>query len=111
MESPKLSSISDSESSIPRLVHLQNSADGLAAGKTSAFWAIFLVVNAALGAGLLAFPLSFYMTGGVVIGVIIELVRSMTEKLANCTIVQGQWDPIIHILWYIATMAHMKAIS
>lgn len=46
-------------------------------GKTSPFWAIFLVVNAALGAGLLTFPLSFYMTGGIVVGIIIELVRDM----------------------------------
>lgn len=75
MESPKLSSISDSESSIPRIIHLQEDENGPPAGKTSIFWAIFLVVNAALGAGLLAFPLSFYMTGGVVVGVVIELVR------------------------------------
>lgn len=46
-------------------------------GKTSIFWAIFLVVNAALGAGLLAFPLSFYMTGGIVSGILIELVRNL----------------------------------
>lgn len=53
-------------------------------GKISRFWATFLVVNAALGAGLLAFPLSFYMTGGVLSyhmtggflpGIIAELVR------------------------------------
>ena len=43
-------------------------------GKTSVFGAIFLVVNAALGAGLLAFPLAFYMTGGFVSGILIELV-------------------------------------
>jgi hypothetical protein len=45
-------------------------------GKTSIFWAIFLVVNAALGAGLLAIPLSFYMTGGILSGILIELVRT-----------------------------------
>ena len=49
-------------------------------GKTSPFWAIFLVVNAALGAGLLTFPLSFYMTGGIVSGIIIELVRETKKK-------------------------------
>ncbi len=48
-------------------------------GKTSAFWAIFLVVNAALGAGLLVFPLSFYMTGGIVTGILIELVSQYLE--------------------------------
>ena len=54
----------------------------LPAGKTSAFWAIFLVVNAALGAGLLAFPLSFSMTGGVVSGILIELVSWVWKKQA-----------------------------
>ena len=49
--------------------------NGIPRGKTSIFWAIFLVVNAALGAGLLAFPLAFYMSGGVMLGVILELVR------------------------------------
>lgn len=52
--------------------------DGLPEGNTSIFWAIFLVVNAALGAGLLAIPLSFYMTGGIVSGILIELVRTFT---------------------------------
>ncbi len=74
MDSPPLSYSGSSVSSIPRINHIQNSVD-VPAGKTSVFWAIFLVVNAALGAGLLAFPMSFYMTGGMVIGVAIELVR------------------------------------
>ncbi len=46
----------------------------LPAGKTSIFWAIFLVVNAALGAGLLSLPYSFQLTGGIVPGILIELV-------------------------------------
>ena len=75
MDSPSYNSISGSVSSIPRITHLQETGGAPAAGKTSIFWAIFLVVNAALGAGLLAFPLSFYMTGGVIVGVAIELVR------------------------------------
>ena len=62
-------------------------------GKTSIFWAIFLVVNAALGAGLLAFPLSFYMTGGIIQGIMIELVRpdvsigylNVGFDVVNCT--------------------------
>ena len=53
-----------------------SSANRLPEGKTSVFWAIFLVVNAALGAGLLTFPLSFYMTGGYIYGIVIELVRT-----------------------------------
>lgn len=57
--------------SVQDQIHLEHK---LPLGKTSVFWAIFLVVNAALGAGLLAFPLSFYMTGGIVPGILIELV-------------------------------------
>lgn len=59
-------------------LHVQQAASGsrLPEGKTSIFWAIFLVVNAALGAGLLAFPLSFHMTGSIVSGILIELVSA-----------------------------------
>lgn len=42
-------------------------------GKSSAFGAIFIVINAALGAGLLAFPYAFYAAGGVAAGIGIEL--------------------------------------
>ena len=44
-------------------------------GKSSAFGAIFIVINAALGAGLLAFPYAFYAAGGVAAGIGIELVH------------------------------------
>ena len=60
-----------------KVVHIQNTMSGnqlLPEGKTSIFWAIFLVVNAALGAGLLAFPLSFSLTEGFITGILIELV-------------------------------------
>ena len=83
-------------------LHIQrvsSTPEGLPKGKTSIFWAIFLVVNAALGAGLLAFPLSFYMTGGIVTGILIELVRndagvldawrSSFEKMLMCAIASG----------------------
>lgn len=33
--------------------------------KTSPLGAIFIIINAALGAGLLAFPLAFYRAGGI----------------------------------------------
>ncbi|CAI9716143.1 Hypothetical predicted protein [Octopus vulgaris] len=39
---------------------------------TSWFAAVFLVVNAALGAGLLNFPESYYQAGGVLIGIVIQ---------------------------------------
>ena len=34
-------------------------------GKTSPFGAVFIIVNASLGAGLLAFPVAFQWAGGV----------------------------------------------
>ena len=43
-------------------------------GNSSAFGAVFIVVNAALGAGLLTFPQAFYNAGGVAFGVLIEVV-------------------------------------
>ena len=43
-------------------------------GSSSAIGAVFIVVNAALGAGLLAFPQTFYNAGGVAYGVLIEVV-------------------------------------
>lgn len=64
-------------------VHVQKGGKQLPEGKTSAFWAIFLVVNAALGAGLLVLPLSFYMTGGIVYGILIELVRNESGNIAK----------------------------
>ncbi|KAK3533887.1 hypothetical protein QTP70_032996 [Hemibagrus guttatus] len=42
-------------------------------GQTSALGAVFIVVNAALGAGLLNFPAAFYMAGGVVAGVVLQM--------------------------------------
>ncbi|XP_038661936.1 putative sodium-coupled neutral amino acid transporter 7 [Scyliorhinus canicula] len=42
-------------------------------GSTSAFGAVFIVVNAALGAGLLNFPYAFFVAGGVVSGIILLL--------------------------------------
>lgn len=41
-------------------------------GTSSPLGAVFIVVNAALGAGLLAFPFAFYSAGGVAAGVAIE---------------------------------------
>ena len=43
---------------------------------TTWYKATFLVINAALGAGLLNFPLAFEETGGVVAGNVAHVVRS-----------------------------------
>ncbi|XP_072374731.1 sodium-coupled neutral amino acid transporter 7 isoform X2 [Scyliorhinus torazame] len=45
-------------------------------GSTSASGAVFIVVNAALGAGLLNFPYAFFVAGGVVSGIILLLVSN-----------------------------------
>lgn len=43
-------------------------------GKTSPFGAVFIIVNAALGAGLLTFPLAFYLAGGILPALSVTLV-------------------------------------
>ncbi len=55
----------------------------LPTGKGTPFGAVFIVVNAALGAGLLAFPLAFYQAGGYAQGIAIELVSR--SVLTRCT--------------------------
>lgn len=45
-------------------------------GNGTPFGAVFIVVNAALGAGLLSFPLAFYQAGGFAQGIAIELVST-----------------------------------
>ena len=35
---------------------------------------IFLVVNAALGAGILNFPAAYHESGGLVVGIVVQLV-------------------------------------
>ncbi|XP_078257847.1 sodium-coupled neutral amino acid transporter 7 isoform X2 [Rhinoraja longicauda] len=42
-------------------------------GRTPSYAAVFIVVNAALGAGLLNFPYAFYMAGGVVTGIVLQM--------------------------------------
>ena len=43
-------------------------------GKSSAIGAVFIIINAALGAGLLTFPSAFYSAGGVVEGIAVQVV-------------------------------------
>lgn len=46
-------------------------------GGVSSLGAVFIVVNAALGAGLLNFPAAFNMAGGVTAGVMLQMVRKL----------------------------------
>lgn len=50
-------------------------SQGNGLGATSALGAVFIVVNAALGAGLLNFPAAFSMAGGVAAGIGLQMVR------------------------------------
>jgi hypothetical protein len=43
-------------------------------GRATPFGAVFVVTNAALGAGLLTFPYSFYLAGGWYWGIVTELI-------------------------------------
>lgn len=51
-------------------------ADRRRSGGVSLLGAVFIVVNAALGAGLLNFPAAFNMAGGVTAGVMLQMVRT-----------------------------------
>lgn len=50
-------------------------SQGSGLGATSALGAVFIVVNAALGAGLLNFPAAFNTAGGVAAGIALQMVR------------------------------------
>ena len=43
-------------------------------GTSKAYGAVFIVINAAMGAGLLTFPYAFYLTGGWYWGVVTQMV-------------------------------------
>jgi len=51
----------------------ENEEEPQAAGQTGTFSAIFIVVNAAMGAGLLNMPRAFSNAGGIVYGMLIQL--------------------------------------
>ena len=60
--------------SVDSVPHLE--ADSRRSQGVSSIGAVFIVVNAALGAGLLNFPAAFNMAGGVTAGVMLQMVRS-----------------------------------
>ncbi|XP_060901722.1 sodium-coupled neutral amino acid transporter 7 [Labrus mixtus] len=58
----------------PSVDSIQNPEMGRTrSGGVSSFGAVFIVVNAALGAGLLNFPAAFNMAGGVIAGVMLQM--------------------------------------
>ena len=66
----------DQEVIIPLLkTHRPSNAEELKNNTTSPGGAIFVLINAALGAGLLAFPNAYWSSGGFVMGLILQAVR------------------------------------
>ncbi|XP_029900402.1 sodium-coupled neutral amino acid transporter 7 [Myripristis murdjan] len=57
--------------SVDSVRHLES--ERKSSGGVSSIGAVFIVVNAALGAGLLNFPAAFYMAGGITAGVMLQL--------------------------------------
>lgn len=54
-------------------------ADRRETAGVSSLGAVFIVVNAALGAGLLNFPAAFSMAGGVTAGLMLQMVSPLTR--------------------------------
>lgn len=63
--------------SVDTIRHLE--ADRRRSAGVSSLGAVFIVVNAALGAGLLNFPAAFNMAGGVTAGVALQMVSRALE--------------------------------
>ncbi|XP_042196270.1 putative sodium-coupled neutral amino acid transporter 7 [Callorhinchus milii] len=68
---------------------------GKPGGDTSTLGAVFIVVNAALGAGLLNFPYAFYMAGGVAAGIGLQMALLVfivggLLVLAHCSRLSGE---------------------
>lgn len=61
--------------SVDSVQHLTDT-DRRRSGGVSSIGAVFIVVNAALGAGLLNFPAAFNMAGGVTAGVMLQMVST-----------------------------------
>ena len=50
-------------------------------GSTSTLGSVFLIINAALGAGLLNFPKAFDTAGGVLVAVVVQVRNGLFLKL------------------------------
>ena len=64
---------------VPTTIVFRCEMHELPKGKSSAFGAVFIIINAALGAGLLTFPSAFYSAGGVVEGIAVQVVSGYTH--------------------------------
>lgn len=66
-------------------------------GRSSAYGAVFIVINAAFGAGLLAFPYAFFLAGGksTVVGGIISEAVSYLLFVYSCRHIQELPSPFL----------------
>nr|XP_014354422.1 PREDICTED: putative sodium-coupled neutral amino acid transporter 7 [Latimeria chalumnae] len=74
-------------------------------GGTSAFSSVFIIVNAALGAGLLNFPAAFNTVGGVGAGIAVQMhllvfIISGLVVMAYCSQVSNE-GPYQEVMWVI----------
>lgn len=88
--------------SVDSVPHLE--ADDSESGGVSSIAAVFIVVNAALGAGLLNFPAAFNMAGGVTAGVMLQMfmlifIISGLVILGYCSLVsnEGTYQEVVRV--------------
>lgn len=80
--------------------------DRLPQGNTSSLGAMFIIINAALGAGLLAFPVAFYSAGGIIPAMLTMLV-SMTIHVGIFDLLTFTQFLLIWITFGLLVLAHL----
>ena len=66
-------------------------------GNTRSWSAVFILINAAMGAGLLTFPYAFFLTGGWQWGLVVQLV---SYECIMCILVYLYLDTNLHYNMY-----------
>ena len=66
-----------------RVADLSAQSERAEPAKSSFFGSVFLVVNASIGAGLLAFPFAFQQAGGVAGAIVLQLVSVIGQAIAG----------------------------
>lgn len=68
-----------------------------ASTSTSMLGAVFIVVNAALGAGLLNFPAAFRMAGGVAAGIAMQMVKGAARPEPALRLFRYLWERLLFL--------------
>ncbi len=74
----------------------------LVQGNSSSFGAVFIVINAAMGAGLLTFPFAYFLTGGWQWGIVVQLVRIAlycTLRMLWCYVADTMCDCVLQKMY------------